>query len=135
MTDTRKSGDHAAAWLATWFVMCGGIGACLFIALSAGDGLLRPLLLLGGGGLALAAVLWLLREPRKKKGESKLRFLLARHRSESRRTAYRWSRRTSTRSEEQNRPPTLEEIRDLSSSTNTWVPSENRDRRTRTPRD
>jgi hypothetical protein len=118
MADTGRSGDRAVALLASWFTLIGGTFCCVFILLASSADKRQVLLVLIGAAVAATVLPWLFRD-RKRDGGAWL------WRRKTRKTRYRLSRKVEVEhpiNVVPNRPPTAQELREMKSLNNTWVP-------------
>ena len=107
-----------------------GVGVCAFIALAFDNRPSQPILLVSGATLFVFAVFWLLRDSKENRWLEGGYFWLLRKRPDEDDPPYTPRLRENQGPSEYgtNKPPTVDEVRDLSAnSPNNWVPS-------RTPR-
>jgi hypothetical protein len=132
MDKSTKSSDqdygrYAAGLFASTIVVTVGAGLCVFISMAFAPDLTQPLIIVGGGVIGLALMMWLLTaRPVRKAGNSNL--LLAQR---AKTGMYLESFRPRVRRPENhrygtNQPPTAETLRQIKEDTNTWYPSERR---------
>jgi hypothetical protein len=122
-------GDKAVAWLATSFVLFGGLGTCLFIVLAFSDTPIPVLLATVVGILGFIILFWVLQD---KETQDLLRQRygwLRRGQAAHRSLRIRFGRKSRAEKGKQaqtNQPPTAESVRQLrdESVQNTWVPSD-----------
>ena len=125
------SGRYAVIWLATAYIAVIGAGASAFVILVASDQPQGPLIVLGSS-LGLLAVVLLILNIQWDQPISHLKlWLTAQNRSDPT-DDYRAARRRIEAREKQgeNRPPTIESVRDAAEHGGAWVPhSTGNDRR------
>ena len=120
----HESGNRAVALLATCFVVLGGAGTCVLVALVSDPA--HPGSALATAGAALVgviALIWLLRDrPPENRAKSMWGWLGRRRR---RKVEYHLRAKVppSQRSPTPPAPPTAESIRGLTGGTSTWVPA------------
>jgi hypothetical protein len=126
----REAGKKAAAWLATCFVVGGGLTFCVMISVAFFEKPARPLSIIAGVTAAFGALAWLLRDRSESEGStSLLTWLFRRDDNHRHKVAYRLSRREEKIPPSQlgsNAPPSVERLRDLSEGVNNWVPNDRR---------
>ncbi len=122
-----------APLLATAIVLVGGVVVCVGIMLAAGEVKPVPVALAVGFGVAMGMVLWSLREKPVVQRRSWFAWV-AHGRGRKQRTTYELRILHPRKQYGQNRPPTLEELREMQDATRTWVPSGGRSLRGPRPR-
>jgi hypothetical protein len=116
---------RAAPLIATAFVLLGGAAACLGIIFAFGEAKPVPIAIACGSIVGLAVVLWLLRDKPEAKQRHWFSWVLARN-ARPARSSYRPKAAPQAQQFGTNRPPTVEEVRELKSDLRTWVPSQTR---------
>jgi len=123
----RDSGRQATAWLATCCVCAMGIALCSAIIVAFSKNPNQSFLCLFGGVAGFWILLWLLNPGtwKRKPAESDVEWLIRSNSLENVMSTGRYKRKPAYRERlGQNRPPTLDEIRELAqTSNNNWVPS------------
>jgi len=128
----RDYGRSATALLATTYVLLVGLAVCLFVVFTNADRQISPQLaaMCVAGAVGLWFLSWILRDKRSNTSRLTNVAWLGRREEHVRDAAYkpRRRRRRSRTSDAPtpNRPPTVEQIRELSENVKTWVPSRSR---------
>lgn len=130
-----KPDRNFAPLLATFLVLVGGVTVCLGIMFAAGEASPMPAAVAVGFGVAMGMLLWSLRE--KPVVQRRSWFAWVSHgRGRKQRTTYELRILHPRVQYGQNRPPTLEELREMQDATRTWVPASGRSSRgPRSPRE
>lgn len=122
----NELGRKAAAWLATCFVVVGGLATCIVLSVLFFEKPLVPLAWIGGvtGGVAL--LFWLLRDRKEDAGSLSLMAWVLRGRDSTHaKVVVRVSKKRDEAPVEYgtNLPPSVDAIRQAANDSKTWVPS------------
>ncbi len=119
------SGDQASAWLATVFTLVGGLFACVFVVVTSGEPPGKPMMIALGVITVLLLILWLLREKPPEAQQQSLRLWYWWKKEDSNQVEYkpRPRKRSSHIDYGDQKPPTLDSIRETVDEQRTWVPS------------
>jgi hypothetical protein len=125
----ESHGGKAVAWLATCFVLFGGLGTCAFIILAFSDTPVPVLLATVVGILGFVFLLWILRDKQPQDLLRQRYGWLRRGRAAHKSLRLRFGRKSNVDGNTQpqaNQPPTAEKVRQIrdESGLNTWVPSD-----------
>jgi hypothetical protein len=117
-----RSDRRAATLLATAVVLLGGLSSCIAILLVFAEGRAVPLTIAIGSSIALAILIWAIRE--RTESRQKQWFAWVFHRgARPARVVYEARKLSPGQQREGNGPPTLEQLREIKQNVNTWVPS------------
>lgn len=124
----RELSRKAAAWMATCFVLAGGVVTCVALSLTFWDDPKKPLAATAAGTAFILLMLWLLRDrPRGEHSPGLMAWILGRQQSLEQKVAFRLSRRRGPAPPMElgrNEPPTVERVRDLREGIHNWKPSD-----------
>lgn len=130
----NELGRKAASWMATCFVVVGGLTACVVMAVLFFEEPLVPLSWIGGGMATVGALLWMLRDRSESSGDLGLLAWVLRGRDAGvSRSVVRVAKKREERPVEYgtNLPPSVEKIREAADGRKTWVPPDARSNRSR----
>lgn len=123
----RDHGRFAAGLFAATVVLTSGLGVCLMITFVFAPGAWWPLLLIVGGVAALSMTLWLFSDPPLRTAKDSnlygVRKELVDDYVESFRPRHRRRRGPDVGT---NKPPTVDDLRQIKEDSNAWYPSERR---------
>ena len=126
----KDFGRTATALLATTYVLLTGLAVCLFIVFTTADRQISPswAATCVAGAIGLWFLCWMLRDRRTNASSLTNVAWLGRREEPVPAAAYKPRRRRSRISDAPagNRPPTVEQLRELSDNVKTWVPSRSR---------
>jgi hypothetical protein len=123
----RDYGRYAAGLFAATVVMTGGLGVCLMIGFVAAPDAVLPVTLVVGGGVLLSFVLWLFSSPRVRTAKDSNLYTVRKELVDDYVQSFRPKHRPRPgRDVGTNKPPSVDDLRQIKEDSNAWYPSDRR---------
>lgn len=118
-----RAGDKAVAYLAVTVVLAGGLLFCSLVVLLFSPDPMRVFTVMGGIAVGAVFLIWLVRDHGDGRSLQERYGGLVGLKHEKQKVQVKVKRVKRSEQAGPNRPPTADEIRELSGGINTWVPS------------